>query len=485
MPGDRTRLHSDETEARTGPRRAAPVLAVLCAADFLVVLDGLIVAVALPSMQDALDISATSLQWVINAYILIFGGFLLLGGRLGDLYGRRRILNAGLVLFAAGALLAGTAWNSALLIAGRGVQGLGAALMAPTALALLVAAFPAGPARNRALGWWSAAGSIGIPAGALLGGLLTATLGWRWVLLVNVPAAALAALATRRVVQESYDRTTPQHLDVPGAVLITTGLAFLILAVISTEHLATSPGTASLQRIIAPLAAAVLLLVAFAAVQRRARSPLIPPRALRARGFLAANLVGATLPVGLGALLFIATLYLQHVLGYTPLDTGLAYLALALPVIAASPVASWLVTRTGRRPVAVLGLLLQTAGLVMIARVPVDGTFLTDVLPGFILVGLGAPTAFIPATAAALRTSRDDAGLASGIFNTAQQAGNALALAAMATVAAVGTAHLLSHGADATGALTAGYRAAFLLAAAITLAGAAAALTLLTRTASR
>ena len=464
-----------QTLPRSRNRSAGPLLAALCAADFLVVLDGLIVAVALPTIQRDLDVSTASLQWLINAYVLCFAGFLILGGRLGDLYGRRRILLVGLGLFAAGALTAGLAPATAVLVAARAVQGLGAAMMTPTALALLVANFAEGCSRTRALGWWSAAGSIGIPAGALLGGVLTATWGWRWVLLVNAPAAVLAAVGTRLAVPESRNPTGRQRLDVAGAVLVTTGLALLIFAIVQLEQLTEEPGT--VWPVLTSLAAGMMLLAAFAVVERRTWDPLVPPGILRTSGLLPANLVGATLPVGLGAVLFLATLYLQRVLGYTPLATGLAYLAVALPVIAASPAASWLATRLGRRPVAVFGLLLQTAGLLLLAGAPTDGAFLTDVLPGFVFVGAGAPIAFVPATAAAMAV-RTDSGVASGIFNTAQQVGNALALAALATAAAVSTGVLLDGGVGHDAALAGGYQTGFLVAAALTVAGALAALNL-------
>jgi EmrB/QacA subfamily drug resistance transporter len=458
------------------PRRAGLVLAALCAADFLVVLDGLIVAVALPTMQQALGMSPTSLQWVVTAYILCFGGFLLLGGRLTDTCGRRRILLVGLLLFAGGALLAGLAWGAVVLIAGRAVQGLGAALMAPAALALLVASFPEPGARARVLGWWSAAGSLGIPAGALLGGVITASLGWRWVLLANVPVALLAAIGTRWVVPESRDTTSPRRLDFPGAVLVTTGLALVIYALVQVERLAA--GSAGPELVLLPLGLAMALLAGFVARQHRTPAPLVPLRALRARGLVAANLTGAALPAGLGALLFIATLYLQTVLDFTPLTTGLAYLAVALPVVAASPAASWLVPRLGVRAVAVLGFALQAAGLLLLVRVPTDGSFATDVLPAFVLVGLGAPIAFVPTTSAALAGDSHTSGLAAGIFNTSQQIGNALTLAAMATTAATWTTTLLARGLDDASALTGGYRAAFALAAATAITGALTALRL-------
>ena len=438
------------------------VIAVLCAADFLAVVDGLVVAVALPSMQRDLGIGPAELQWVVNAYVLCFGGFLLLGGRLGDLVGQRRVLGAGLGLFAVGALAAGLAPAPAVLVAGRAGQGLGAALMTPAALALLTGSFPAGPARDRAVGWWSAAGSVGIPAGALAGGLLTATLGWRWVLLVNVPAAAVAALAAVLVLGPQRGRGAWAGLDLPGAALVTAGLALVILAVVRA-------GQAGPAHALVPAAAGLALLAAFGLVEARARHPLVPPELRRAPGLVPASLVGAALPVGLGALLFLATLYLQRVLGFGPLQTGLAYLTLAVPVVAASPAASWLVARHGRRPVAVAGLLLQAAGLALLARVQAGGGFATGVLPGFVAVGLGAPLAFVPATAAAMEL-RAPVGLASGLFTTAQQLGNALALAAIATTAAARTQAMLAGGAGPGPALAAGHRAGFLLAAVIALA---------------
>jgi MFS family permease len=457
--------------------RPAVVLAVLCATDFLVVLDGLIVAVALPAMQDALGIAPSALQWVINAYLLGFGGLLLLGGRLGDLYGRRRILTGGLVLFAAGALAGGLAGSTAVLIAGRAVQGAASALMAPNALALLVEHFREPAERDRALGRWSAVGSLGIPAGALLGGVITAGLGWRWVLLVNVPLALLAAAATRRVLEESRDPGAGRRLDLPGAVLVTAGTTLLILAVVRSE--------AGARSVLAPLTGGVLLMAAFAAVERRARAPLVPPGTLGAPGRRPALLAGAALPVGLGAVLFLGTLYLQRGLGLAPLETGLAYLALALPVIAASPAAARLSGRYGARPVAVAGLLLQAAGLLLLARAPADGSFAADVLPAFVLVGAGAPIAFVPVTAAIMGKAGEASGLVSGVFNTAQQIGNALALAVLATIVASRAAALEAGGAAPAEALAGGLHAAFLAGAVLAAAACLPALTLGPRAALR
>jgi EmrB/QacA subfamily drug resistance transporter len=458
---------SSTTPPRQARRRSSAVLAVLCAADFLVVLDGLVVAVALPAMQEALAIPAGALQWVVTSYVLCFGGCLLLGGRLGDHYGRRRLLLVGLLVFAAGSLLAGLAWNPSALFVGRAVQGLGAAAMAPTALALLTTSFQHQAARERALGIWSAASSAGIPAGAILGGLLTATVGWRWVFLVNVPAALLAALTTRAVVIENKAEEAPKRLDWAGAVLVTGGLTLAIAGITQTEHAHTLPGL--MVRVAGPLVAGCLLLAGFVLVERRASAPLVPLEQFKTPGQLPANLVGLVLPVGLGAALFLATLHLQRVQGLGPLASGTAYLALAVPCIAASPLASRLSTRLGRPNTAVVGLLLQVAGLAILARISADGG-LTGVIVGFVLIGLGAPIAFVPTTATAMDSPSSDPGLASGVFNTSQQLGNALALAAIATLAAGWTARQARPSGDLA-ALTEGYNAGFLLAAAIVIAG--------------
>jgi MFS family permease len=451
---------------RQAGRRPSAVLAVLCAADFLVVLDGLVVAVALPAMQQALAISAGALQWVVTSYVLCFGGFLLLAGRLGDLYGRRRVLLVGLMVFAAGSLLAGLAWNPWALFAGRAVQGLGAAATAPAALALLTTAVQDPAARDRALGVWSAVGSAGIPAGALLGGLLTATAGWRWAFLINVPAALAAAVATRAIVTESRAEGARKRPDWAGAGLVTGGLTLVIAGISQTEHVHTLP--AVMVRVAGPLAVGCGLIAGFLLVERRAPAPLVPLEQLRAPGRWPAYVVGLVLPVGLGAALFLATLYLQRVRGLGPLATGTAYLALAVPCIAASPLGSRLATRLGRRTTAVMGLLLQIGGLLVLARISANSG-LAGVITGFVLIGLGAPIAFVPTTATAMDSPGSEPGLASGLFNTSQQLGNALALAAIATMAAGWTARADPSGHPA--ALTSGYRAGFLLAAGIVVIG--------------
>jgi MFS family permease len=457
-------------------------LAVLSLANALVILDGLVVAVALPAIQDDLGFGGADLQWVVNSYVLCFGGGLLLGGRAADLLGRCRMAVAGVLVFAAGSVVAGLAPTAAVLVAGRALQGTGAAALDPALLALLVTEFPEGRERDRALGVWSAAGSLGIPAGALVGGLLTAALGWRWVLLVAAPVALVAAALVRLLLAESRDQASPRRLDVPGAVTATTGLALLIFTITQAERLAGGlggpSGLTALPRVAVPLAAAVALLAAFVAVERRHPAPLVRWSLLHRPGMVAADLAATTLPVGLGALLFLGTLHLQRVLGFTALETGLAYLVLSLPVVAASPAASFLAGRYGRRAVAAGGLLLQVAGLLLLVGAGPGDSFLTGVAPGFVLVGAGAPIAWVPLTAAATDGAGDHAGLASGLFNTAQQVGNAVALALLATVAAARTSTLAGAGPPGPAELVAGYRAGFLTAATLCLLGLLAALQL-------
>jgi MFS family permease len=451
---------------------------VLSVANSLVVLDGLIVAVALPAIQDDLGLDAAELQWVVNAYLLCFGGGLLLGGRAADLVGRRRMAVAGLLVFAAGSLAAGLAPGPGVLLAGRAVQGAGAAALDPALLALLLGTFPERAARNRALGIWSAAGSLGIPAGALLGGLLTAALGWRWVLLATAPVALVAAGLVRLLLEERRDRHRPRRFDLPGAVTATAGLALLLLAITRTERLAAGPGGPGPHiQVAVPLAAAAVLLGLFAAVERRSPAPL-PFSILGVPGLVPANLAAATLPVGLGTLLFPGTLHLQRVAGFDALETGLCYLALSLPVVAASPAAARLVGRHGRRRTAAAGLLLQAAGLLLLLRTGPGSGFLDGLAPGFLLVGAGAPIAWVPLTAAAVEGTGERSGLASGIVATAQQIGNAVALAVLATAAAARTAAVAGDAAPDPSALVAGFHAGYLVAAALCLLGALAALRL-------
>jgi EmrB/QacA subfamily drug resistance transporter len=447
-------------------------LLVLAAADFLVVLDGLIVSVALPSIQRDLGFSQAGLQWVVNAYLLAFGGFLLLGGRAADLVGRRRVFIAGLVVFAVGSLGCGLAPSAGVLVAARAGQGLGAALTVPAALALLTATFAEGPARDRALGIWSAVSSAGVPAGALLGGVLTGGPGWRWVFFLSAPPALVAAWLALPALTESREDAASRHFDLAGAVSVTAGLTLLIYAIVQTEH----AGLASPQ-VLGPLAVAVALLVGFVLVERRSRAPLVRFAVFRVPGLGVANLAGAALPVGLGALLFVGTLYLQQVLGYSALQTGLAYLALSVPVLLGSPIAARLVDRFGHRLVALVGFVVQAAGVALLVTISAAGSFVPAVLVSFVLVGIAAPVAFVPVTSMAVGGVKE-AGLAAGLFNTSQQVGNAVVIAVLATVAAARTSALLTQNLGRPEALTGGFRAAFVVASCFLVLGAVAAWTL-------
>jgi MFS family permease len=453
-------------------------LVALAVTDFLVMLDGLLVTVILPAVREEFGFTQAQLGWVVTAYVLVFAGCMLLAGRIADLYGRRLLLLIGYALFGIGALVAGLATDAATLVAARAVQGLGAAAMTPAGLSLLTVSFPAGPARNRALGVWAAAGSIGIPAGALLGGLIAGTWGWRWVMLVNVPAAALGAALALWSLSESRMPQAQRRLDLPGAITVTAGLAFMILALTQLEPLIRDPAAVlfgSSAGFFLPLAAAVGLLVAFAVVETRAEHPLVSVGMLRRPGILRANLAAAGLPVGLGAMMFIATQYLQEVRGLTTWETGLSYLALAVPVTAFSPVAPRLVSLMGRRYTAALGFAMQATGLLVFLIVTPESSLLLTVLPAFFVTGAGAPIAYIPVTGAAVEDVGEDAGLASGLFNTVQQVANTLALAVMAVAVAVGS----SSGADravATAVTTTGIRYGFTVSAVLALGAAVASL---------
>jgi MFS family permease len=446
--------------------RGPAALGALSGADFLVVFDGLVVSVALPSIQQELGFSDADLQWVVNAYLLTFGGLLLLGGRVADLVGRRLMLVTGLGIFGAGALAGGVAPSTGALVAARGAQGIGAALAVPAALALLAATFTEGRERTRALGVWSAIGSLAVPAGAVLGGVITASLGWRWVLLVSAPAAVVAAGAALASLAESRDENAPRRFDALGGLSATAGLTLLIFAIVQTERFPVLSAGVAL-----PLTGAALLAVGFVRVERRASAPLVPPGAFDAPGLRQANLAAATLPVGLGALLFVGTLYLQRVVGLDAFETGLTYLGLSLPIVVGGPLGSRLVARLGLRATAVGGLLVQAAGVASLAAISPASGF-AGVLPAFVVVGLAAPVAFVPVTTAAVERAGERTGLAAGLFNTSQQIGNALVLAVLATTAATYTATVLEQGLALDRALTDGYRVAFLVAAGVLVVGA-------------
>jgi EmrB/QacA subfamily drug resistance transporter len=441
-------------------------LALLLAVQFMVILDVAIVNVALPSIQVDLGFSQENLQWVISAYALVFGGFLLLGGRSADLLGRRRIFIAGTVVFTLGSLLCGLAWSEAALISSRAFQGLGAALITPAALSILVATFAEGRERNIALGAWGAVGGVGAAAGVLFGGILTDYLSWEWIFFVNVPVGITALILAPFLLSESLDKHG-QGFDIPGAILVTGGLSLLVLA-ITQGH---GWGWDSTKTVGAFVVAAALLL-AFIAWESRVAHPLMPFSIFRLQTLAAANVVGFILGTALFAMFLILTLYMQQVLGFSPLKTGVGYLAVAGTAIIWANVAAAAVTRIGVKPALVFGMSLMTLGLLYFTQVSVDGSYWGDLFPGFLIIGLGLPFAFVPVTIAAVAgTKREEAGLASGLINTSQQIGGAVGIAILSTIAVSTTTDDLASGAAQPAALTSGFQAAFWAGAAIAFAG--------------
>jgi EmrB/QacA subfamily drug resistance transporter len=446
-------------------------LVAIVAAQFMVVLDIAIVNVALPSIKSDLHFSQEGLQWVITAYSILFGGVLLLGGRMADLLGRRRLFMAGVALFTLSSLLAGLAWSEGSLITFRAMQGLGGALLAPAALSILTTTFAEGRERNLALGIWGAVSGSGGAAGVLLGGVLTSSFSWSWIFFVNIPVGAAIVAASPWLLRESRAALDHRHFDVAGAVSVTAGLMLLVYAMTrAAEH---GWGTAST---IGLLAASAALIGAFVVIELRSKAPLLPMRIFRLRTLSAANLTGFLLGAAVFSQFFLTTLYMQEVLHYSALKTGVAYIALTLTIIVLANVAQVLVTRVGVRRVLPVGLALSTGALVLYTRLPVDGHYFWDLFPGFLLSGAGLALAFVPVSIAALTgVEAADAGIASGLLNTSQQIGGAIGLAAATTVATTFTNHYVqSHvGSTVTGAaLTHGYQIAFFVLAGIAAAGA-------------
>jgi EmrB/QacA subfamily drug resistance transporter len=441
-------------------------LALLCAVQFMVVLDIAIVNVALPSIQVDLGFSQENLQWVISAYALLFGGFLLLGGRAADLLGRRRLFVAGTILFTVASLLAGLAWSEATLIGARALQGLGAAIITPAALSILMTMFAEGRERNAALGAWGGVGAFGAVAGVLLGGILTDVLSWEWIFFINVPVGLVALALTPVLLSESRDLKA-RSFDLPGATLVTGGLVVLVYAITQ----ASDYGWGSAETI-GFFAASAALLGAFLAWEARAAEPLMPFSIFRLRTLTGANIAGLILGTAVFAMFLMLTLYMQQVLGYSPLKTGVAYLAVAGTAIIWSGVAAQLVNRVGVKPVLVAGMAALTAGLVSFSQVSVGGSYVADLLPGFLLIGLGLGFSFVPISIAALAGVRaSEAGLASGLINTSQQIGGALGVAILSTLATSTANDGVSAGDALPVALTDGFQIAFVAGAAIAVMG--------------
>lgn len=446
------------------------VLVLVCIAQFMVVLDATITNVALPSIQTGLDFSPTSLQWVVNAYTLAFGGFLLLGGRAADFVGRRRLFVIGIVVFTAASLVCGLAESSTVLIAARALQGLGAAMVSPAALSIVTTTFREGPERTKALSVWAAIAVGGAAIGLLLGGILTEYLSWEWVFFVNVPVGIAAILLSLRFIPESRQADT-KGVDVLGAISVTAGLTLLVYAIVKTQDY----GWLSVETIGMAIGAAILL-VAFVFIELRSKAPLVRLGIFRQRALTGANLAMLAVTGGMFAIFYFASLYVQQTLGFTPVQAGLAFLPLTAGIILFSFAAQQLIGRIGVKPVALTGMFVAAIGLLLLARIPVDGSYASDVLPGILVMAAGLGLTFVPMTLIATTGVSDaDAGLASGLFNSSQQIGGALGLAILSTVAASTTADALPDGAptaaNQASALVDGFQAAFAVGAGLMLVG--------------
>ena len=408
------------------------VLVLICFAQFMVVLDATVVNVALPSIQKDLGMTEANLQWVVNAYTLVFGGFLLLGGRAGDLLGRKRLFLGGVIVFTTASLLDGLSTSSGMLIGARALQGLGAAFISPAALAIISTTFKEGSDRAKALGVWAAIAIGGSAVGLVLGGALTQAFSWPWIFFINVPVGVAVFFFSLRIVPESKDETAHRSFDVPGAITVTGGLMALVYAIVQTEQ----KGWGSVQTIVTFLIA-VALLVGFVLIELRAKAPLVRLSIFRVRSLSAANVTMFLVGSGLFAMFFFNSLYIQRVLGYGPLKAGLAFLPFTAGIMVSAGIASAYGPKIGIRLVAAVGMVIAAAGLLLLTRIPVDGTYLTSVLPSLLLVSLGMGAVFVPLTLVATTGLQDeDQGLASGLFNTSQQIGGALGLAILSTIAA-------------------------------------------------
>jgi EmrB/QacA subfamily drug resistance transporter len=451
-------------------------LILLCAAQFVVVLDASIVNVALPSIGKGLHFSEQNLPWVVNAYVIAFGGFLLLGGRAADLVGRRRVFMSGLVVVAVASLAAGFAATQGQLIVARAAQGLGAAIIAPSALSIVTTLFKDGAERNKALGAWGAvAGSAGA-VGVLLGGVLTETLGWEWVLWVNVPVSLVALALTPGLIPESRSESTTRHFDAAGAVSITAGLSVLAYALLD----ASSAGWGS-AKIVSLLALSAVLIGGFIAIESRSKAPLVPLGIFRRRTLTGANVVGILLGASLFSMFFFISLYMQQVLGYSPIHAGLSYLPLAVTIIIAAGLGGQLVTRFGFKPILASGMLFVAVGLAWFSQIAVHGSFVADILGPSLLAAIGLGFGFVTSTIAAVSgVGEREQGLASGLINTSQQVGGALGLAVLSTIATTRTSDLIAGGGvSVPHALTEGFQSAFLGGAIIAALGFVATLTLI------
>ena len=459
------------------------VLVLVCLAQFMVVLDATIVNVALPSIQTDLQMSDADLQWVVNAYTLLFGGFLLLGGRAGDLVGRKRIFLAGVVLFTVASLLCGVAQSDTWLVVTRGLQGLGAALVSPAALSIVTTTFREGAERTKALGVWAAIAVGGGAVGLLLGGILTDALSWPWIFFVNVPIGIAAFVLSLRLVPESKDERAHKSFDLAGAVTVTAGLVILVYGIVRSSE--SGWGSAE---VLGLLAVATALLVGFVLIERRSPEPLVRLSIFSVSTVRGANVAMFLVASGLFAMFFFNTLYVQRVLGYSALEAGLAFLPFTAGIIIGSVISQKLVPAIGAREVPVLGIAVAVVGLLLFLRLSPESSYVVDLLPGIMLASIGMGLVFVPVTLIATSgIPADDAGLASGLFNTSQQIGGALGLAALSTFATSRTEdRLASLGGEPTAAQTAsalvdGFKLAWVGTAILLVVGAVALLGLLRR----
>ncbi|MCU1659740.1 MAG: Puromycin resistance protein pur8 [Pseudonocardiales bacterium] len=449
-------------------RRGRLTLALLCALAFLDFVDASIVNVALPDIRKDLHFSVQGLQWVPSGYLLTYGGFMLLGGRLADLFGRRRVLLTGIVLIGVSSLAGGFAGDAGLLVGARLAQGLGAALMLPSALSILTTTFTEGSERHTALGVWGGMAGLASAVGVFLGGVLTEGPGWRWVMFVNPLACALVLPAVLRLIPGDRRRARLANFDMVGSVLVTGGMLLLVFALVKAPDQGWGAG-----RTIAELAGAAVLLATFLINEQRNRNPLLPLSIFRVKGLAAANVTGLIAFAGMLAMFFFLTLYMQNVLTYSPIETGAAYLPLTLGVGISAGVSSQLVGRVGTRPLMIGGALIAAGGLYYLSRIPVDGSYLTDLLPGLMIVSFGLGSVFVGVTTAAnAGVPADKAGLAAALLNSAQQVGGALGLAIFSAVATSRTNHLLTTHASLPTALTSGFHRALLTGAVFLLAAA-------------
>ena len=440
--------------------RGKAILAVLCLATFLDVMDGAIVNVAMPTIRTHLGFSVQNLQWVISGYMVTYGGFLLLGGRAGDLIGRRRLLVAGTTLFAAASLTCGLAGSQGLLVGGRLAQGFGAAMMTPAALAILTTTFQ-GTDRHKALGVWAGISGMASMAGLVLGGVITQEFGWRWVFFISLPLAAVVLSGTFRILKADHGRSAPGGFNAVGAVLVTASMLLLIFTLVNTPDKGWGTG-----RTIGGLAGSAVLMVAFLVNEQRRAHPLVPLSIFRVKGLAAADATQMIAWAGFSSMFFFVTLYMQNVLGFTQLEAGLSYVPVSVGIGVGSTVATKMFMKTGTRPIIVGGSLLSAGGIMWLSRIPVDGSYLTNLLAPLVIMGLGLGLLYAGVqTAANAGVPRDQAGLAAALITASFQLGSALGLAVFTGIATSRTSHLLAAHTPPPEALTAGFQRALLVSA--------------------